>query len=197
MCLQVTVLERQQAARLSATGDIKPSTTGFGTHIPVDKQAAAAAAAGETAAAGDCGAVGQSSYCRQALMEEVAGIRQRQLDAAAAAEAELYAWNPDAAYWAPRSTLPPNPALQQAQQTWTAAAAGACSGTTSAGTCSCVLLGSNGNSSSQAASLPNQAGTGKQQALKHSDAEDLASRGCLPGTFSYYAGRTAAAVTAQ
>lgn len=189
------MLERQQAARLSATGDIKPSTIGFGTHIPVDKQAApAAAAARETAAAGDCGTVGQPSYCRQALMQEVAGIRQRQLDAAAAAEAELYARNPDAAYWAPRSTLPPNPALRQAQETWAAAAAGACSGTVQY--CSTALLGSC-SCNSQAASLLNLAGTGKQQALTHSDAEDLARRGCLPGTFSYYTGRTAAVVTAQ
>lgn len=146
--MQVTVLERQQAARLSATGDIKPSTIGFGTHIPADKPAAAAAV---MAAAGDSGTTGQPSYCRQALMEEVAAIRQRQLDAAAAAEAELYAQNPDAAYWAPRSTLPPNPTLQQAQHTWAAAAAGACNG--SAGTCSTALLGSGGNSS-HAAALP-------------------------------------------
>jgi hypothetical protein len=133
MYVQVTVLERQQAARLSATGNIKPSTIGFGTHIPVDKQAAAVE---QMAAAGVGGAVGQPSYCRQALMQEVAAIRQRQLDAAAAAEAELYARNPDTAYWAPRGTLPTNPALQQAQATWAAATAGACSST-----CSTALLG--------------------------------------------------------
>jgi hypothetical protein len=58
-----------------------------------------------------------------ALLQRAEAIRQKQQQAAEEAEAALFAQNPDAAYWAPRSSLPPPAGLAKAQQTWAAAAA--------------------------------------------------------------------------
>jgi hypothetical protein len=56
-------------------------------------------------------------------LQRAVAIRQKQQQAAEEAEAALFAQNPDADYWAPRSSLPPPAGLAKAQQTWAAAAA--------------------------------------------------------------------------
>lgn len=111
-------------------------------------------------------------------MQEVEAIQQKRHDAAAAAEAALYARNPDTAYWEPRSTLPPNPALVQAQKTWAEATA------TRQGSLS-DLLSSQGNRKVAAAAAPGRTGESMQE---------LASSGNLQGTFSYRTGGPGAKV---
>lgn len=65
-----------------------------------------------------------------AFLQRAEAIRQKQQQAAADAEAALFAQNPDEDYWAPRSSLPPPAGLAKAQQAWAAAAAAtACNGT--------------------------------------------------------------------
>jgi hypothetical protein len=56
-------------------------------------------------------------------LQRAEAIRQKQQQAAEEAEAALFARNPDADYWAPRSSLPPPAGLAKVQQTWAAAAA--------------------------------------------------------------------------
>jgi hypothetical protein len=100
-------------------------------------------------------------------LQEVETILQKQRDAAAAAEAALYAHNPDEAYWQPRSALPPNPALVQAQKTWAE------------------------TSKAFKSSYPPTAAAGggvKGTARHSSSVEDLAANGFLQGTFSYRTG---------
>jgi hypothetical protein len=116
----------------------------------------------------------------------VAAIRQRQADAAAAAEAAMYTTNPDAAYWQPRSSLPPNPAVLQAQQEWAktcaqaAATAGLVHGKAAAGAAG---VGGSMGSSCRISAGSGRGAVGVSGAV---EGEDLAARGMLQGTFSYY-----------
>jgi hypothetical protein len=60
----VTTHERQQAARLTAAGDVKPPTIGFGTHLPTElltAQHTSPAAAAATAVAAAAAAAGGGS----------------------------------------------------------------------------------------------------------------------------------------
>jgi hypothetical protein len=89
------------------------------------------------------------------FLQRAEAIRQKQQQAAEEAEAALFAQNPDADYWAPRSSLPPPAGLAKAQQAWAAAAAATDSSVTSQGlhaTASQVqvlqLTGSTGTTSS-------------------------------------------------
>jgi hypothetical protein len=117
-------------------------------------------------------------------------IRQKQQDAAAAAEAALYARNPDAAYWEPRSSLPPSPGLIQAQQTWATATAAAAAATAQRSS------GGGGSSGSRLLGCKSGAHTALTAAggvtigsgSSSSSREELETRGCLQGTFSYRTG---------
>lgn len=116
--------------------------------------------------------------------QEVAAIRQRQADAAAAAEAAMYTTNPDAAYWQPRSSLPPNPAVLQAQEEWaeTCAQAAATAGVShvKAAAGAAVVGSTMGGSQGRGACSANGM-VGVLAALA-----DLEARRMLQGTFSYY-----------
>ncbi|WIA28063.1 hypothetical protein OEZ86_010648 [Tetradesmus obliquus] len=117
---QVTPAERLQAAAQigNETGILNVA---FGTGVPQS------VLQHRTAAAGQCQ---DRSVLEQELTQRAEAIRQKQQQAAADAEAALFAQNPDADYWAPRSSLPPPAGLAKAQQAWAAAAAGtACNGT--------------------------------------------------------------------
>lgn len=136
--------------------------------------------------------------------QEVAAIKLRQHAAAAATEAALYNDNPDAAYWRPCSSLPPNPALLQAQKAWAetttarpaTGAASVAAGPVSEALQAAVSQGNNCNmlvlGAMSAADLRTAATTSSStiaaaagRRMSAAKQNDLAARGCLPGTFLY------------
>lgn len=198
---EVTTLERQQAAWLTAAGDVKPLAVAFGSHIPQEHTTTQPAAAPGTPARQSQAELqhvqGQTrqqqqqySVLERELSEEVAAIRQHRQMEAAAAEAALYETNPEAAYWEHHSSLPPNPALLHAQQTWAAATKAASSYSSS----SCCYAGRteeggalSSTGSSRESRLRGTKGCKAATAAEMGAAgvSDLAAQGCLQGTFLY------------